>query len=184
MSSGELDGFLTARLVEVDSELKALEGRRAELLIAIERLEQEGRGVANTLRARGVIFDDGVPERFDSRPEAAGLLARDRARRGSRAGTVQSAGGGNRQGRKPQVRHVDMVRWCREILSEASGPMHVSEIADALEDGGARGYQLPGRGTTANVSVHLTQEEEVFEGAGPKGMWRLRADGDAVRAQG
>jgi len=48
----------------------------------------------------------------------------------------------------------------REILLESRRSMHVSEIRAALIE---RGQPIPGRGTDANIIVHLRRAPTVFE---------------------
>jgi hypothetical protein len=55
---------------------------------------------------------------------------------------------------------TELQEAVKEILREYGKPMHISDIRSALVD---KGIPIPGRGTDANIIVHLRRAPDVFE---------------------
>ncbi len=181
MPDQQLVDFYIERLRELAKKHDVVMQRSADLDEQLTKIDGEGRGVAQALRAGAELEPDDprIPPQFRGTAAAGRQMqpAADRAE----TKPLQTSGGPSRRstprragGRPPQVRHTEMVEWCRTILRENGQPMHVKAIAAALkQDRGSRGWRIPGAGETANVSVHLAQDPEVFTSPGPKGMWAL-----------
>ncbi len=75
----------------------------------------------------------------------------------------------------PTTVGTELQAAVRQVLQERGKPMHVSEIRAALTE---RGIPIPGKGTDANVIVHLRRALDVFErrGRGTYGLmeWKGR----------
>ena len=167
---------LEEKLRELDRQAAGFEQQQLEAQAALEQVMREGSAFAQGVAAgNDGAFPSWIPERFlpdrnrrisdqymDSAPGPRSTVEETSARRRSSSAK-----------RKARVPHREMRRWCEEILREHGGPMHVSDIADALRNGAERGYQIPGQGTDSNVSVHLARADDMFEPTGSKGMWRL-----------
>jgi hypothetical protein len=65
----------------------------------------------------------------------------------------------------------------REILEERSEPMHISDIRVALL---GRGFPIPGKGTDANIIVHLRRAPHMFSKSG-RGTYGLKNSGNGTR---
>jgi hypothetical protein len=166
MSNEALEEVVGAQLAELARKLESARERMAVAERETDSLLRQGQAFAEGLRATGSDVEGLIPEAFRA---PANTFQ-------SRVGAGQPAA--RRQGRAPkakQVKHTDMVDWCRQVLVEAGGgPIHVGEIRDALErDPHNRGWRAPGAKTVSNVGVHLAQAEDVFEPGTSKGTWQL-----------
>ncbi len=182
MPDQELENLYTQRLHSLALKHDELVERRAELDGELARINDEGRGLAQALRAGAQLeLDDSrIPPQFGEAGLGGQSHPTDRTSAGSPAQAHKrseplAAPRRSPRTRPPQVRHAEMVQWCTTILRDSGRPMHVREILAALEqDRDSRGWRVPGAGKTANVSVHLAQEPETFTSTGlSKGVWAL-----------
>ena len=78
--------------------------------------------------------------------------------------------------RESHVKSVNELQSAvHAILEEHGKPMHISEIRVALL---ARGVPIPGRGTDANIIVHLRRAKDMFTRQG-RGTYALNGQGSA-----
>ncbi len=175
MPDQQLEEFYIQRLDALAITHDELTQRSTELHQELSRIDAEGRGLAQALRAGSQLEPDDARIPLQFREAAA---TADQSERGSAGGRViikqSHTSDLPRMNSWPGVvRHSEMVEWCTTILQENGAPMHVGDIADALENGESRGWRIPGNRQTANVSVHLGQDPDVFVREGPKGVWAL-----------
>lgn len=156
-------------LKRLDDELKTARQSEAAARLKASDLHRQGTGLATWMIGRWDDVEHLIPDEF--RPpnsESKSYVGTDRAA----ASTPPTAD----KPKQKQVRHADMVEWCRQILTDrGGGPIHVSEIRDDLErDEKGLGWRVPGQGLEGNVGVHLGRAPEVFESGPLKGTWKLR----------
>ncbi len=73
---------------------------------------------------------------------------------------AESGGGMDSASARPRQTTAERIgETVAAILDERGDPMHVSDIRAAMA---SRGVPVPGRGTDANVIVHLSRKPDVF----------------------
>jgi hypothetical protein len=70
----------------------------------------------------------------------------------------------------PATAGAELQAMVREVLEAHGKPMHVQEIRAALTE---RGVPIPGKGTDANIIVHLRRAPELFSRSG-RGVYGLK----------
>lgn len=171
MADGDFDQSVYERLERLDREAQEMRTKIERLEEELSRVERMGVSLAQAMIVAHPERLGDVPERF--RPEQPAVGSEVRVERQVRPATRRTEHGGDRPER---VRHGEMIEWCTEILRDNGGPMHVSEIREALENGADKGWRVPGQGNDSNVSVHLARAGE-FESTGERGVWRLKPGG-------
>jgi hypothetical protein len=125
--------------------LNDLESEQQELMVSLEPLLRR----KDQLRQKIELVERLLSLESDSRVQSDPAHRKNGAIRHAAAlGT-----GGNRTG-------SELQEVVREILEEYGKPMHISDIRSALLD---RGVPIPGKGTDANIIVHLRRAPDVFE---------------------
>ncbi len=77
----------------------------------------------------------------------------------------------------PSVGGTELQAAVRTILEEQQRPMHIRDIRAALVE---RGVPIPGKGTDANIIVHLRRARETFTKRG-RGTYALKSMRNAGR---
>lgn len=140
----------------ISHEEAALEAIRAKLT---PMLEDQRRGEDRLARLKDLLSAYDVPQIAD-----AGDLS-SQARPSPHVAGPQSVSGRVRG----QV---------REILAARTEPMHIVEIHAAFIQ---RGWEVPGAGTPANITAHLSKDPDIVSPS--RGFYRLYVHGESLPAK-